>query len=199
MSIPLTKFDVVLRCYSLFLKGILWGDSVDKGVAAWYHSTQVRFAHVAQVELATVRYFQSYQRSKLAGPQEINYRELQPGHEFPSATYRIDASTLEAFLRAVGEETSLYENLEIVPPMAVTAFAMAALSESMSLPWGSIHVSQEMGFTNVVRTGDAITSSAWVTRNHKRGNMHLLAIELKALDSNDNLVLTGRTTFVLPE
>ncbi|MFP3975169.1 MAG: MaoC family dehydratase [Chloroflexota bacterium] len=135
----------------------------------------------------------------MAGPQEINYHELQPGYEFPPATYRIDAATLEAFLRTVGEESGLYSNLEIVPPMAVTAFAMAALSESMSLPWGSIHVSQEMEFTGIVGTGDAITSSARVTRNHKRGGMHLLAIELKALDSSGGLVLAGRTTFVLPE
>lgn len=135
----------------------------------------------------------------MAGHQEINYGDLQPGYEFPPATYRIDASTLEAFLSAVGEESGIYGNLEIVPPMAVTAFAMAALSESMSLPWGAIHVSQEMEFANIVRTGDTITSSARVTRNYKRGNLHLLAIELKALDSNQKPVFTGRTTFVLPE
>lgn len=135
----------------------------------------------------------------MAGSEEVNYRDLQPGYESPPATYRIDASTLEAFLSVVGEESSIYDNSNLVPPMAVIAFAMAALFESMSLPRGSIHVSQEMEFVNIVRTGDAITSSARVIRNHKKGSMHLLTIELKALDSTERPVLTGKTTFVLPD
>ncbi len=102
------------------------------------------------------------------------------------------------YLRAVDEGSSLYQNLKVVPPMAVAALAMAALSRSISLPSGAIHVSQELEFINTVNTGDTTTSHARVIRNRKRGELHLLTIELRVLNNKREPVLVGTSSFILP-
>jgi hypothetical protein len=92
------------------------------------------------------------------------YSELEAGYEFPPGNYTLDAARVALFLKAV--EDSSYQYLEngLVPPMAVAALAMAALSNTITLPPGSIHVSQEISFVQAVRVDEALTSYARLAR-----------------------------------
>ena len=83
--------------------------------------------------------------------------------------------------------------------MAIAAYAMAVLSQGISLPPGTIHVSQELEFIDTVSVNDSLTSHARVGRKQSRGKFHLLAIDLNVFNQNQQAVLAGKTTFILPE
>ena len=129
--------------------------------------------------------------------QKVECSQLEKGYKFPLASYTLDTKMVSTYLKAVGETDPIYNAL--VPPMAVAACAMAALSESISFPPGSIHVSQEFEFLDTVAIGDTIFSRAEVSRSQTRGRLHLLTINLKVCNQEQKLVLSGETGFVLPE
>jgi hypothetical protein len=131
--------------------------------------------------------------------EQIDYRQLEAGYEFPPASYRLDSSMVHAYLEAVEEDSSLYRDSGLVPPMAIAARALAALSEAVSFPDGAVHVSQVVESVDTADTRDTITSYASVGRIQKRGRFHLLSINLSARKDGDRVVFRGKTDFILPE
>ena len=140
----------------------------------------------------------SHDRSD-AETAKIEYADLVPGYEFPSSKYKMDASAVATYLRAVEETSSLYQNTGLVPPMAVAAYAMAALAKDISLPPGTIHVSQELEFWDTVSIKDTLTSQAKVSRKQNRGKFNLLAVDINVFNQRQKTVLSGKTRFILPE
>ena len=130
--------------------------------------------------------------------QKVEYSQLEAGYEFPPSSYKLDSSMVAMYLKAVEDTSSLYQDTELVPPMAVAAYAMAALSESISLPSGTIHVSQELEFIDTVSIKDTITSYAKVSRKQSRSKFHLLTVELNVFNQRQKAVLAGKTSFILP-
>lgn len=130
--------------------------------------------------------------------QKVEYSQLEAGYEFPPSSYKLDSSMVAMYLKAVEDTSSLYQDTELVPPMTVAAYAMAALSESISLPSGTIHVSQELEFIDTVSIKDTITSYAKVSRKQSRGKFHLLTVELNVFNQRQKAVLAGKTSFILP-
>ncbi len=137
--------------------------------------------------------------SDVPNQSKVEYSQLEVGYEFPPAHYQLDASTVSAYLQAVEETHQLFQGSALVPPMAVAALTMASLSEHLTFPAGAIHVSQDFEFTDTVTTGDTLTSHASVARKQDRGKLHLLAIDLNVNNLEGKTVLTGKTSFVLPD
>lgn len=131
--------------------------------------------------------------------QKIEYSQLETGYQFPPSSYQLDKSIVAAYLKAVEDTSSLYQDTDLVPPMAIAAYAMVALSESMYLPPGTIHVSQKFEFINTVSINDVLVSNATVSRKQSRGKLHLLTVDLSVSDQRQNTVLVGRSSFILPE
>lgn len=131
--------------------------------------------------------------------QKIDCDHLVSGYEFPPHSYNLDRSAVSTYKKAVEESSVLYQDAELVPPMAVAARAMAALSEDIILPPGAIHVSQELEFEGTVSVNDTLVSYARVSRKQSRGRFHILAMDLKVFNQNQEVVLTGKTSFILPE
>ena len=130
--------------------------------------------------------------------QKVEFDQLEAGYEFPPSSYKLDASTVSTYLKAVDESSSLYQDTGLVPPMAIVASAMAALAECISMPPGAIHVSQELEFKDTVNISDSLTSNARVNRKQSRGKLHLLVVDLNISNENQKIVLTGQTSFILP-
>ena len=86
----------------------------------------------------------------------------------------------------------------LVPSMAIVAIAMAAMSEGIVLLPGTIHVSQELEFSNTATAGETLTSYAEVTRKQERGKFHILAISINVINQKRETVVTGETSFILP-
>jgi hypothetical protein len=130
--------------------------------------------------------------------EKIDLEKLITGFGFPSVTFKLDAGKVSAYVKAVGDTTRIYEDSNNVPPMAVAALAMAAMGRQMELPPGSIHVSQEFEFANVVKLGETLISYATVKRNVARGKLHMLTIGINVINRENNTVVSGETGFILP-
>ncbi len=130
--------------------------------------------------------------------QKVEYEKLASGYEFAPASFRIDNERVKAFLDAVDDRNRIYEEYEIIPPMAVAALAMTAMSSGLTLPPGAIHVSQNLEFINAVGIGEKLTSHARVNRKVERGKFHMLTIGINVLNQRKETVLSGETGFILP-
>jgi len=131
--------------------------------------------------------------------QKIEYSQLEAGYEFPPSSYKLDSLIVSTYLKAIEDTSSLYQDTGLVPPMAIAAHAMASLSESICLPPGTIHVSQEFEFIDTVSIGDTLISYARVSRKQSRGKFHLLIVDLNVVNQEMKAVLAGKTSFILPE
>ena len=129
----------------------------------------------------------------------VDYRQLEAGFEFPVTSYHVDAPAVAAYLAAVDEPDSLYCEASLVPPMAIVARAMTALSEAIAFPDGAVHVSQSVIFLGLTSTEDTLIGRARVDRVQRRGRLHLISIELSADHDDGQPVLRARTDFILPQ
>lgn len=125
------------------------------------------------------------------------YSQLEAGYEFPPGNYKLDASKVSLFLKAIDDTSHLYQDNRLVPPMAVAALAMATLSKTISLPPGAIHISQELGFVKAVSLDESLTSYARLSRTQKRGKLHLITVDINVRNQNQQTVLTSKTSFIL--
>lgn len=135
---------------------------------------------------------------KVRNKAMISYEELIPGYEFPPASYELSASLISKYLEAVDCADELKVLGGFVPPLAIAAYAMAAMAGSLSLPPGTIHASQEFEFFKLVPIGATINCQAKVARKLARATMHMLVLELDVLDQNRERVQLGKATIVLP-
>jgi acyl dehydratase len=127
-----------------------------------------------------------------------SYDQLEAGYEFPPGNYKIDFSGVALFLKATGDTSEIYQDTRLVPPMVVAALALAALSNTIGLPPGSVHISQELCFVKAVNTNENLTSHARISRAQKRGGLHIIAVDIDVHNEARQTVLTGKTSFILP-
>jgi len=125
----------------------------------------------------------------------ISYEELTPGYKFPPATYELSASFVSKYLKAVDSAGDGF-----VPPLAITACAIAAMTKSVPLPPGTIaiHASQELEFFKLVPIGATIECHIGVAQKITRGKMSMLILELEVFDKGKEKVQSGRATIALP-
>jgi len=105
---------------------------------------------------------------------------------------------LSDYLKAVEEESVIYRGTGLVPPMAVAALALKALADAISMPPGTVHVSQEFDFMATVNINDVLTSRARVNRVQERGKLHLVNVDINVTNQENRPVLSGKTGFILP-
>ncbi|MDP2917714.1 MAG: MaoC family dehydratase [Dehalococcoidia bacterium] len=127
-----------------------------------------------------------------------DYYQLEVGFEFPPSSCRLDSAMVDTYIRAVEENSPLYRDTSIMPPTALAACAMSALSKSVSFPPGSIHVSQELEFLDTVYREDTITCRSKVSRKRERGKLHLMTMDIEVY-KNEQKVMAGKVGFVLPQ
>ena len=125
----------------------------------------------------------------------ISYEKLIPGYEFPPATYELSASLVSKYLKAVDSAGDGF-----IPPLAITACAIAAMTGSFSVPSGTIviHASQELEFFKLVPIGATIECHTGVAQKITRGKMSMLILELEVFDKGKEKVQSGRATIALP-
>lgn len=128
----------------------------------------------------------------------IEFAELVSGYEFPPVSYELSAPLIARYLEAVDSRAELNLLSGGVPPLAIAAYAMAAMMGALSLPAGSIHASQEFEFLKPVPVGATIKCQAKVARKISRAKMCMLALELSAFDESGERVQSGEATIVVP-
>jgi len=127
----------------------------------------------------------------------ITYDQLMVGYEFPRASYVMSLPVVSKYLEGVGEQSS--QPVEYVPPLALAARTIAAMSESLVLPAGVIHASQDLEFSKLVPIGTRIECHSRVAGKLDRGKMHLLSIEFDVYNQDAEKVQSGKATLVLSD
>lgn len=124
----------------------------------------------------------------------ISYEDLTPGYAFPPVSYELNASLVSKYLRAVDSVGDA-----VVPPLAMTALAIATMARSIPLPPGivAIHASQELEFFKLVPVGSAVECHIRVAQKMARGKMTMLIMELEVLDGGKEKVQSGKATVAL--
>ena len=125
----------------------------------------------------------------------VSYEELTPGYKFPPATYELNSSFVSKYLKAVDGT-----GVGFVPPLAITACAIATMTKSVPLPPGTmaIHASQDLEFFKLVPIGTTIECHIGVAQKIARGKMSMLILELEVLDKGKEKVQSGKATIALP-
>lgn len=127
------------------------------------------------------------------------YSQIQPGDQFPAVSYKLESSMIADYIKAVEETGDIYINNGLVPPTAVAAYAIKALSEVFTVPPGTVHTSQSLEFLDTLNAEETIICQAQVSRKQERGRFRFLTIDLTVSNQDKKRVMTGKTSFVLPE
>ena len=135
----------------------------------------------------------------MAEHKMVEFHQLEAGYEFSPSSYQLQPSMVNAYLEAVEETGAMYHDTGLAPPLVAAALAMTALSDNLSFPAGAIHISQEFEFMDTVNANDILTSYTSVTRKQDRGKLHILTITFNVFNQQPKEVLSGKTTFLLPE
>jgi acyl dehydratase len=125
----------------------------------------------------------------------ISYEELTPGYKFPPSTCELSVSLVSKYLEAVDGAGDGF-----VPPLAITACAIATMTKSIPLSPGTIaiHASQELEFFKLVPIGATIECHTGVAQKITRGKLSMLILELEVFNESKEKVQSGRATIALP-
>lgn len=125
----------------------------------------------------------------------MNYEQLTPGYEFPPTSYELSASLISKYMQAIDGRVNGF-----VPPLAITACAIATMAGSISLPPGTvaIHASQDLEFFKAVPIGATVECHIRVSQKIARGKMGMLILQLEILDQGKEKVQAGKATIALP-
>jgi hypothetical protein len=129
---------------------------------------------------------------------ETDYHALPVGYEFPRSTFRVDSRRIDSYRKAVEEPKNAPLARDVVPPMAVAAAALGALAERVNFPFGSIHLTQELDFKAPVRREETLTCRGRLLARKDMRDIHFLTIGVDVHNQREQLVLAGKTGFVLP-
>jgi acyl dehydratase len=120
---------------------------------------------------------------------------LQTGYEFPPIEYSIDREIVKKYEDAVETES---HSVNYIPPLAIAAYAMKAMTESSDFPPGVVHISQDFQFLKPVEIGGKLYARAKVVQKIPRSSMTVLTIEINTYDQDDRLVIAGKATAFVP-
>jgi hypothetical protein len=123
--------------------------------------------------------------------------ELPAGHEFPPISISLDAERCRAYRDATGDTLSDYDELGAVPPLAVAAFALGALLESVGLPPGTLHANESLQARRAVPVGSIVECRARVAQRSQRGGWVVTVLESDMLLEGQSAIF-ARATVLCP-
>ena len=123
--------------------------------------------------------------------------DLQAGHEFDPVSFQLDAERVRAYRDATGDQIELYEQQGVAPPLAIAAFALGALLEVVTLPEGTLHISEGLTFSAIVPVGSVVACRARLAQRSVRAGMVVSVLETE-ISHDGKLALTARATVMSP-
>ena len=123
------------------------------------------------------------------GPLEL---EIQLG------CWTITEDSVRQYLGAVGDSQLAYFDHLMVPPLALSAYALGGLLDKLALPPGAIHSLQEIRTVRPVGFGEQITAVAQLERSRQRGGLEFTTASYVLTNSAGAQVQTGKTTVLVP-
>ena len=112
--------------------------------------------------------------------------------------WTVDRRFLEGYLDATFDASPIYEELGVVPPLALAARAIGALLEELSLPAGTVHAAQELDYKRLVKLGEEVTCMANLSRLSTRGDWHFIAVSFTMSGKDGQVLVGGKSTVLAP-
>ena len=130
----------------------------------------------------------------------IDYSKLETGQELSSQSLTLDAKAVEEYTAAVSDTSSLVasDGSPLVPPMAIAALALSAIINTLQIPGGTIHASQELGFGAAAPVGATLDCRATLAQNSVRRGWRFLVVNMEATSEGGDIVMEGKSTIMLP-
>ena len=113
----------------------------------------------------------------MAAPALIS--ELPKGYEFPATGLQITAEDILAYVDAVQDANSVYQDCGLAPPLAVAARALGQLLQMLELPPGTLHTGQQFESADGVPVGASLTLSGRIAQRSKRAGLIITVIEFE--------------------
>ena len=107
----------------------------------------------------------------------LSLSDLPAGHVFQPIEIVLDAGRCRAYRDATGDGLDVYEARNDVPPLAVAAFALGVLLESVGLPPGTLHANESVQAHAVVPVGSTVECRARVAQRSQRGGWVVTVLE----------------------
>jgi hypothetical protein len=127
----------------------------------------------------------------------LTLTELPAGHVFEPMSIVLDAARCRAYRDATGDTNDVYASQRAVPPLAVAAFALGALLESVGLPAGTLHANESLQAHAVVPEGATVECRARVAQRSQRGGWVVTVLESDMLLAGASAVF-ARATVLCP-
>jgi len=120
------------------------------------------------------------------------------GSEIQLGTWRVTEESARRYLAAVGDCHQAYFDHGLIPPLALSAFALGALLDKLDLPPGAVHSLQEVVTVQSAVFGDQITGAALLERPRQLGGLELTTASYVLTNPAGAPVQTGKTTVLVP-
>lgn len=118
--------------------------------------------------------------------------------EIQLGSWTVTEDSIRQYLAAVGDSHQAYFEHHLVPPLALSAYALGALLKRLALPPGAIHSLQEVATVQPVAFGEHITAVAQLERPRQRGGLEFTTANYVLTNSAGAQVQTGKTTVLVP-
>lgn len=123
--------------------------------------------------------------------------DLPAGHEFDPVSFTLEPDRVRAYLAASGDGLPLYEADAVAPPLAIAAFALGALLEVVSLPEGTLHISESLTYSAAVPIGATVQCSGKLAQRSVRAGMVVSVLET-VISHEGSAAVTARATVMSP-
>ena len=135
----------------------------------------------------------------MAAPSRTPLSDLPKGHRFSPTTLQLTAEDVARYLSAVGDDSAIYLERGVTPPLAVAALALGALLETIELPDGTLHSGQELEVRGGVPLGAELTLTGSIAQRSERAGLIISVIEFEVTAAGEaGGAIGGRTTVVAP-
>ena len=98
------------------------------------------------------------------------------------------------YLEAVEDQQRVYFDHSLIPPVAMTAWALGAILDKLALPDGAIHSSQELETLGGARFPGVYRITVDPGKPRQRGNLVFLTVSYSLVDAEGQLVQRGKST-----
>jgi acyl dehydratase len=119
--------------------------------------------------------------------------EIPAGHEFEAISIVLDAARSRAYRDATGDALPVYDEQDAVPPLAVAAFALGVLLESVGLPPGTLHANEFVRAHQPVPEGATVECRARVAQRSLRAGRVFVVLESEIMLDGAPAVTTRAT------
>jgi acyl dehydratase len=132
----------------------------------------------------------------------VDYSKLTSGQIVSEHTYHLDEKMVGEYVAAVqdvSEPPKSPDGRLFAPPMSVAALSLQGVVQDLQIPGGTLHVGQEFEFSEAVPVDSTLECQAKLAQNSVRRGMRIMVVNSTVHNSDGVLVMTGKSTIMLPE